>query len=76
MFSNGKEISMRFAPKKGMVVAGILVAATCGLLIATALPASTAAPKASVAASEGIVSPFSMMMKAPRGLPVEQYDAI
>jgi hypothetical protein len=76
MFSNGKEISMRFASMKGMVVAGILAAGTCGLLITTALPASTAAPKASVAAGEATVSPFAMMMKAPRALPVEQYDAI
>jgi hypothetical protein len=76
MISNGKEISMRFAPKKGMVVAGILAAATCGLLITTVLPASTAAPKASIATGEATVSPFAMMMKAPRGLPVEQYDAI
>ena len=67
---------MRFAPKKGMVVAGILAAAACGLLITTVLPASTAAPTASVAAGEATVSPFAMMMKAPRGLPVEQYDAI
>ena len=76
MFSNGKEISMRFAPKKGMVVAGILAAAACGLLITTVLPASTAAPMASVAAGEATVSPFAMMMKAPRDLPSEQYDAI
>jgi hypothetical protein len=75
-FSNGKEISMRFAPKKGMVVAGILAAAVCGLLITTVLPASTAAPMASVAAGEATVSPFAMMMKAPRDLPSEQYDAI
>ena len=76
MISNGKEISMRFAPKKGMVVAGILAAAACGLLITTVLPASTAAPMASIATGEATVSPFAMMMKAPRDLPSAQYDAI
>lgn len=75
MFSDRKEISMRFAPKKRMVVAGILAAATCGFLLTTVLPASTAAPMAGIAAGEATVSPFAMMMKAPRDLPVEQYDA-
>ena len=64
---------MRFAPKKKMIVAGIMAAAACGLLLTTVLPASTAAPRISV--SEATVSPFAMMMKAPRDLPVEQYDA-
>ena len=64
---------MRFAPKKKMIVAGIMAAAACGLLLTTVLPASTAAPRTS--ASEATVSPLAMMMKALRDLPVEQYDA-
>jgi len=64
---------MRFAPKKKMIVAGIMAAAACGLLLTTVLPASTAAPRTIV--TEATVSPFAMMIKAPRDLPVEQYDA-
>jgi hypothetical protein len=70
-----KEGSMRFVPKKGMVVASIMVAAACGFLLTNVLPASTLAPTARVAAGEATVSPFAMMMQAPRDLPVEHYDA-
>jgi hypothetical protein len=52
-----------------------MAAATCGLLLTTALPASTAAPKASVTAGEATVSPYAMMMHAPHDLPVEKFDA-
>lgn len=66
---------MRFVSKKGMVAVGILAAAACGFLLTNILPASTLAPKVSVAAGGSIVSPFAMMVKAPRDLPVEQCDA-
>jgi hypothetical protein len=66
---------MRFVPKKRIVVACILSAAACGLLLASILPSSVSAPKASVLAVEATVSPFAMMRQAPRDLPVEQYDA-
>lgn len=66
---------MRCVTTKTMVVTGILLAAACGLLLTNALPASTAAPRASVTIGERDVSPFGLMMKAPRDLPVQQYDA-
>ena len=67
---------MRVVPKKEMVVAGVLAAFTCAFLLITVLPASTLGPKVSLAASGATVSPFALMMKAPRDLPVEHYDAI
>jgi hypothetical protein len=75
MSSNWKEGSMGFVPKKRIVIVGILAAAASGLLLAHVLPFSISAPKASVAVGGATVSPFAMMMKAPRDLPVEQYNA-
>jgi hypothetical protein len=67
---------MRFVQKNRMVVAGTLAAFACVFLLTNVLPASTSAPKARVTASEATVSPLAIMMKAPRHLTVEQYDAI
>jgi hypothetical protein len=73
-FASWKEASMRFVSKK-RILGSIVVAAGSGLLLANVLPSSVSAPRASVLAVEATVSPFAMMMKAPRDLPVEQYDA-
>lgn len=67
---------MRFVPKKEVVVAGILAAFACGFLLTNVLPASSLTPKVSAARSGPTISPFAMMMSAPRDLPVEHYDAI
>jgi hypothetical protein len=74
-FASWKEALMRFVSKKRILGASIVVAAGSGLLLANVLPSSVSAPRASVLAVEATVSPFAMMMKAPRDLPVEQYDA-
>ena len=66
---------MRFVAVKRIVVASILAAAACGLLLANVLPSSVAAPRASVPRGEATVSPFVMMTHAPHNLPVEQYDS-
>jgi hypothetical protein len=66
---------MRFVPEKRTVIAGILSAAACGLLLANVPPSSISAPKVGVLAVEATVSPFAIMRQAPRDLPVEQYDA-
>jgi hypothetical protein len=60
---------------KRIIVAGILAAATCGLLIASFAAASVSAPRAGVPAVEATVSPVAMMMQAPRNLTVQQYDS-
>jgi uncharacterized oligopeptide transporter (OPT) family protein len=66
---------MRFIPRKKIVVAGILTAATCALLIAYFVPSSVSAPQAGAGVVAATVSPSAMMMQAPRDLPVEQYDS-
>jgi hypothetical protein len=67
---------MRVVPKNEAVVAGILAAFMCGFLLTIALPASSLGPKFGAVAGGPAVSPFALMKKAPRDLPVEHYDAI
>jgi hypothetical protein len=67
---------MRFVLKKKMVVAGILAAFACAFLFANVLPASILSPKVNLAAGGATVSPFALMTKAPRDLPVEHPGAI
>jgi hypothetical protein len=67
---------MRFVLKKDVVEAGILAGSACAFLFANVLPASILSPKVSLAAGGATVSPFALMMKAPRDLPVERYDGI
>ena len=67
---------MRFVPKKEVVVAGILAGFACAFLSANVLPASIWSSKVSLAAGGATVSPFALMMKATRDLPVEHHDAI
>jgi hypothetical protein len=61
--------------RKKIAAAGILAAATCGLLIAGFSAASVSAPRVGVPAVAATVSPSAMMMQAPRDLPVQQYDS-
>ena len=61
--------------EKKILVASILAAAGCGLLLANFVSSSVSAPKAGVAVVEATVSPSAMMMQAPLNLPVEQYDS-
>jgi hypothetical protein len=58
-----------------IVAAGILAAAAGGLLIANFVPPSVSALRAGVPVAEATVSASSMMMQAPRNLPVQQYDS-
>jgi hypothetical protein len=66
---------MRSIPMKRIVVAGALAVAACGFLLATVVPSSFSAPTASILAGEATISPLAMMTRAPRDLPVEQYDS-
>ena len=63
---------MRAVPMRKVVVAGVVAAAACGLLLTTLLPSSASVPGARVDAAS--ISPLAMMAQAPRDLPVEQYD--
>ncbi len=65
---------MRFVPRKEIVAAGILATVACGLLLASFVPSSVSAPRASVLVGEAAISPLAMMMQAPLDLPVQQYD--
>jgi hypothetical protein len=65
---------MPFVLRKRIVLASILAAA-CGVLLASLLPSSVSAPRASAVVGEATVSPFAMMVKASLNLPVEQYDS-
>jgi hypothetical protein len=66
---------MGFVLWKRNVVAGILAAATFGLVLANVLSSSDSPRKAIAAGVEVTISPFAMMKKAPLDLPIEQYDA-
>jgi hypothetical protein len=59
--------------KKKILVAAILAAASCGLLIASFSAASV--PRAGVPVAGATVSPSAKMMQAARDLPVQQYDS-
>ncbi len=61
--------------KKKILVAGILAAASCGLLIASFSAASVPVPRAGVPVAGATVSPSAKMMQAARDLPVQQYDS-
>jgi hypothetical protein len=66
---------MRFVLSKKNVVVSILAAAIFGLLLSNLVPWSVSAPEVGDSVRAVTVSPFAMMMKAPLGLPIEQYDA-
>jgi hypothetical protein len=69
------EDPMRLIPSKKIVAAGILAAVACGLLLASVVPSSVSAPRASVLVGEAAISPLAMMRQAPLDLPVQQYDS-
>ena len=66
---------MRVVPRRTSAVATILAAEAFGLLATNILHSSISTPRAGVVTGDPTVSPFAMMVKAPRNLPVEHYDA-
>ena len=65
-WSGPQERGKAMRTRKKIVVAGILAAATCGLLIAGFSAASVSAPRAGVPVAGATVNPSAKMMQAAR----------